>query len=78
MGAANSAAPLAGIPQHRTVLGSPIARVTPVEYADLQCPYCGEFSRNALPSLIADWCLASDALVTMVAVLTLLRLRAAN
>jgi protein-disulfide isomerase len=29
--------------------------VTLVEYADLQCPYCGEFSRNALPSLIADY-----------------------
>lgn len=55
MGAANSAALLTGIPQQRTVLGSPIARVTLVEYADLQCPYCGEFSRNALPSLIADY-----------------------
>ena len=29
--------------------------MTLVEYADLQCPYCGEFSRNALPSLVADY-----------------------
>jgi protein-disulfide isomerase len=55
MGTADSAALLGGIPQHGPVLGSPKARVTLVEYADLQCPYCGEFSRNALPSLVADY-----------------------
>lgn len=55
VGVADNAALLAGIPQHGTVLGSPKARVTLVEYADLQCPFCGEFSRNALPSLIADY-----------------------
>lgn len=55
LGVADNAALLAGIPQHGTVLGSPKARVTLVEYADFQCPYCGEFSRNALPSLIADY-----------------------
>jgi protein-disulfide isomerase len=55
MGAADSTALLAGIPQRGTVLGSPNARVTLVEYADLQCPYCGEFARNTLPSLIVDY-----------------------
>jgi protein-disulfide isomerase len=55
MGATDSAALFSGIPQHSTVLGSPKARVTLVEYADLQCPYCGEFARNALPSLVADY-----------------------
>lgn len=54
-GVADNAALLAGIPQHGTVLGSPKARVTLVEYADLQCPYCGEFSRNALPALITEY-----------------------
>jgi protein-disulfide isomerase len=29
--------------------------VTLVEYADLQCPYCGDFSRNVLPSLVRDY-----------------------
>jgi protein-disulfide isomerase len=54
-GATETAALLTGIPQHGGVLGSPQARVTLVEYADLQCPYCGEFSRNALPSLVSDY-----------------------
>jgi protein-disulfide isomerase len=54
-GEAAGAALLSGIPQRGAVLGSPKARVTLVEYADLQCPYCGEFARNALPSLVADY-----------------------
>jgi protein-disulfide isomerase len=46
---------LAGIEQHGTALGSPRAPVTRVEYADLQCPYCAEWSREALPTLIEDY-----------------------
>jgi protein-disulfide isomerase len=55
MGSTDGAALLAGIPQHGTVLGSSNAPVTLVEFADLQCPYCAQFSRDALPSLIADY-----------------------
>ena len=55
LGTADNATLLAGIPQHGTVLGSAKARVTLVEYADLQCPYCGEFARNGLPPLIRDY-----------------------
>jgi protein-disulfide isomerase len=54
-GVADTAAMLEGIPQHGNVLGSPEAPVTLVEYADLQCPYCGEFARNALPPLVNDY-----------------------
>jgi protein-disulfide isomerase len=46
---------LAGIPQHGTLLGSPNAPVRVIEYADLQCPYCGEFATAALPSLITRY-----------------------
>jgi protein-disulfide isomerase len=45
----------AGIQQHGIVLGSPNAPVTLVEFADLQCPYCGEFARNALPQIVQDY-----------------------
>src|SRR5207249_2191796 len=54
-GVADNFTLLSGIPQHGNALGSPKAGVTLIEYADLQCPYCGEFARNALPSLIQDY-----------------------
>lgn len=44
-----------GIPQDGLVLGSPAAPVTMVEYADVQCPYCGEFAGGALPALVDEY-----------------------
>jgi protein-disulfide isomerase len=44
-----------GIEQHGPVLGSPEAPVTLVEYADLQCPYCAQWSRETLPVLVAEY-----------------------
>jgi protein-disulfide isomerase len=43
---------LQGIPQHGTVLGDPQARVRVIEYADLQCPICREFSIQTTPDII--------------------------
>jgi len=45
----------AGIPQDGITVGDPDAPVTLVEFADLQCPFCGEFAVNAIPDLVRDY-----------------------
>jgi protein-disulfide isomerase len=43
---------LQGIEQHGTVLGDPHAKVKVIEYGDLQCPICKEFSVDVAPEVI--------------------------
>ncbi|MGP4030778.1 DsbA family protein [Pseudarthrobacter sp. 1C304] len=38
-----------------TAIGSPDAPVVLVEYADYRCPFCGLFSRDTLPQLVAEY-----------------------
>ncbi len=45
----------AEIEQHGAALGSPDAPATLVEYADLQCPFCADWARDALPTLVEDY-----------------------
>jgi protein-disulfide isomerase len=54
-GRQETTAMLEGIPQKENVLGNPNAPVTVYEFADLQCPFCAEFSRDNLPLLIRDF-----------------------
>ena len=46
---------LQGIPQDGEFLGSAKAPVTFVEFVDPQCPYCDEYSKSVLPTLIRDY-----------------------
>lgn len=46
---------LDGIPQDGTVLGSPDAEVTLIEYADLQCPVCQRYSEDAFATLVEEY-----------------------
>lgn len=44
---------LRAIPQHGTVLGDPSAKVTVVEFGDLQCPICRAFATDVAPALVS-------------------------
>ena len=43
---------LAGVPQSGTVLGDPKVKVRIIEFGDLQCPACKQFSEIGIPNLI--------------------------
>lgn len=51
-GASEVTARLDGVPQAGLRLGKADAPVTLVEFADLKCPFCADFSNDVLPALI--------------------------
>jgi protein-disulfide isomerase len=54
-GAAETAKLFRGIPQKLNVLGNPNAPVTMIEFADLQCPFCRDYTLNALPAIVEEY-----------------------
>lgn len=43
---------LGGLQQEGTVLGDPAAETVLVEFGDLQCPHCRDFSQDVMPEII--------------------------
>jgi protein-disulfide isomerase len=51
-GVGDTRAMLQGVPQHGTSLGDPNARLVLTEFADLQCPFCRDYTLDVLPQVI--------------------------
>jgi protein-disulfide isomerase len=54
-GAAATAALFRGIPQQLNELGNPKAKVTMIEFADPQCPYCRQYELDTLPTIVREY-----------------------
>jgi protein-disulfide isomerase len=54
-GAAVTAALFRGIPQQLNQLGDPKAKVTMIEFADPQCPYCRQYELDTLPTIVREY-----------------------
>jgi protein-disulfide isomerase len=55
VGKTQTAQLLQGIPQSGITLGNPKAPVTLTEFADLQCPFCKEYTLKTFPTIVANY-----------------------
>jgi protein-disulfide isomerase len=53
--AAQVAALFKGVPQSGVTLGKPSAKATLIEFADLQCPFCAEYSNQAMSTVVDNY-----------------------
>jgi protein-disulfide isomerase len=44
-----------GIPQSGITLGNPKAKVTMYEFADLQCPFCKQYTEKVFPQIVTNY-----------------------
>ena len=54
-GSPTSAIDVVGIPQQGAVLGSPSAKVTLIEFADMQCPACRYYALDLFPTVVNEY-----------------------
>jgi protein-disulfide isomerase len=54
------ASDLSGIAQEGSFLGNPDADVLLIEYADLQCPFCRDYTVNVFPTLVEEYVRPGD------------------
>lgn len=54
-GGAGGTALVDGLPQDGTVLGDPAATVTFLQYEDIQCPFCKEYTEEAFPAIVDEY-----------------------
>jgi protein-disulfide isomerase len=59
-GASATGALLAGIPQKGLVLGDAEAPVRVVEFADLQCPFCRDYTLSTMPDIVKRYVRPGD------------------
>ena len=52
VGAGDAAAMLRGVPQDGTTLGDRKAPLVLTEFADMQCPFCRDYTLNVLPQIV--------------------------
>lgn len=55
VGITQTAQLLKGIPQSAITLGDPKAPVTLTEFADLQCPFCKQYTEQTFPTVVAKY-----------------------
>jgi protein-disulfide isomerase len=46
---------LDGVPQERAVLGAPGAKVTMIQFEDLQCPICRDYQQEGFPGVVDEY-----------------------
>jgi protein-disulfide isomerase len=54
-----------GIPQHGATLGNPNAPLKMVEFVDLQCPFCAQYTRGVLPTLVQRYVRTGELSIEM-------------
>ena len=67
-GGAEAQALFSGIPQSGNVLGDPGAPGTMVEFADLQCPFCAQYTNDVLPDVVRRYVRPGNVRLELVAI----------